>query len=324
MKILITGASGFLGEKLKQRVKQKGFSLICSYKPKSFTNKININKNQIFISNNIFKKTDWSKALKKVSCIIHCAGKAHIIDKKKNTSLKMFSDINEEGTINLANQAVKHGVKRFIFISSIGVNGAYSQPKKKFTNLDKPRPIDNYAISKFEAEKKLLKMAKKKNLEVVIIRPPIIYGENVKGNFLRLLKLIDKFYILPLPFLNIKNKRSIIGVDNLIDLIMICITHKRAKNKVFLASDQHDLFFTDLITKISILMKKKVFLFPFPFFILKFICNILGKRRDLDRLVQCLQIDYTDTKNILGWSSKKTSDEGLMKMVKSFKDNKSK
>ena len=214
----------------------------------------------------------------------------------------------------LAEEAAKVGVKRFIFLSSIGVNGISTKKSEKFTSKDTPAPIENYAISKLRAEEALLDVSKKTGLEVVIIRLPLVYGERVKGNFLRLINIINKGFLL--PFGKIDNLKSFIGLDNLIDLIIYCIDHPNATGKILLASDGEDISTPDLIKKLSNAMGKPKRLFPFPIRIIKSIGKIFKKSYEVERLLSSLRIDNSDTQKLLGWKPPFTLDEGLLNTVK--------
>jgi nucleoside-diphosphate-sugar epimerase len=316
MKILITGSSGFLGNALQIELKKRGFLYRCiTRQDKSFLKNKLQNEENFFVED-INSHTDWSKPLYNIKCVIHCAARAHIINEKEVDSLAAYRKINVEGTRNLAEQASIAGVKRLVFISSIGVNGPFTGNSTFFSHNDYPVPVDNYAISKLEAEQALKEVSAKTGLEVVIIRPPSIYGPGVKGNFLRLLNLIN--YGLPLPFGRINNLRSYIGLDNLVDFIICCMEHPKASGQIFLVSDGVDLSTRDLIKKISIIMKKNIFFFPVPIFLLRFLSYIIGKHKDLERLVNSLQIDYSWSTKILGWSPPKSLEHGLIKMTESY------
>ena len=248
-------------------------------------------------------------------CIVHCAGKAHTMNDTDN--LVAYQSANILGTKNLAEQAVLAGVKRFIFLSSVKVNGEstgnFDDPKI-FTNNDTPNPQDNYAISKFEAEKVLWEIASKTNLEVVIVRLPLVYGTSVKGNLNRLIKLINSK--IPLPFADIKNKRSLIGIDNLVDVLVRCIEHPNAAGKTFLVSDGEDLSTSELINIIASGMNQSVKLFRLPRALFKFFGFILMRQSQIDRLTGSLQIDNSYAREILNWTPPVSVEEGIKRMVK--------
>jgi nucleoside-diphosphate-sugar epimerase len=218
-----------------------------------------------------------------------------------------------EGTRNLAFQAAAKGVKRFIFISSIKVNGERTEGFLSFKNTDIPKPEGIYAISKWEAEQSLHSISKQTGLEIVIIRTPIVYGQEVKGNFYRLINFIDRGF--PLPFGKVNNLRSYVALDNLVDLIICCINHLKAAGQTFLVSDGEDLSIPDLIKKIAFILKKKPFLFPVPISFMKFSGKIMGKSREIDRLVSSLRLDCSHTLSLLNWNRSISVDEALFKTV---------
>ena len=309
-KILVTGANGFIGNKICENLMFNKFDVIATVRNK---NKINKNLKNTFTTGEIDGNTNWSNTLKNIDCIIHCAAKSQTISKKKVISLQDYRKINVNGTKNLAEQAVKAGVRRFIFISSIKVNGEKTLQNSSFKHDDEPMPQNNYAISKLEAEQLLLEISRRSSLEVVIIRPPLVYGPNVKGNFLRLVKLA--YHRIPFPILNIKNSRSLVGLENLVDLISHCINHKAAPGEVFLVSDGQDLSTPELIKKLGLAMGKFQILIPIPIFILNFFFNIFGKSEELDRLVSSLKLDCSHTNNLLNWYPPKNISENIFKTV---------
>ena len=318
--ILVTGASGFIGSALSYYLNTKGYNLKLAVRSKQNISKNLLNKFKVYEIGNINKNTNWNEILLGVECIIHCASRAHIIKETKLDSLGVYREINVEGAVNLANQAKKKGVKRLIFISSIGVNGIFSKKSKIFTNNDVPSPIENYAISKWEAEEGLKKISSQGVMELVIIRPPLVYGPGVKGNFLRLLNLVKSG--VPLPLKNIDNKRSMLGLDNLLDFIACCIQHPRASGQTFLISDSTSLSTSDLIKKIGIEMNKSPFLFYVPVFFLKCIGAIIRKSREIDRLLGSYQIDMRHTYQELGWKPPFDMDTCLKKTINWYLDYK--
>jgi len=312
-KILVTGANGFIGHNLYKNLIKLNYSVKGT--ARNFDTVL-INCDTKYISvGNIDSKTNWDHALEGVDCVIHCAGKAHVINKKDE--LDIYRVINKDGTKHLAEQAVKAKVKRLIFLSSVKVNGEstgnFDDPII-FTNDDTPNPKDNYAISKFEAEQALWEIASKTNLEIVIVRLPLVYGKEVKGNLKRLIKLIKSK--IPLPFADIKNKRSLIGIDNLVDVLARCIEHPKAAGKTFLVSDGEDLSTTELINIIASELNRSVKLFWLPRAVLKFFGFILMKQSQIDRLIGSFQIDNRYVKEILNWTPPVSIEEGIKRMVK--------
>lgn len=308
-KILITGASGFIGQNLiKKSLKLDYFVHVMTRKHLDFSNFSNL---KFFFIDNINSKDKLNEALQGIDCVIHCAGKTNIGSNADN-----FKLINVQFTKNLAECAFKSGVKRFIFLSSIKVNGENASKEseiKVFDQNDDPNPQDSYAISKKEAEKLLQDIALKTSLEVVIVRLPLVYGSGVKGNLKRLIKLIK--LRVPLPFKKIKNKRSLIGIDNVVDLIIQCIEHPNASGKTFLVSDGKDLSTPELIKLIASAMGQSVKLFSFPVSLLKFFGFIFRKQDEIDRLTGSLQIDISHTNEILNWKPPVSVEEGIRRMV---------
>jgi nucleoside-diphosphate-sugar epimerase len=311
MNIGVTGASGFIGSSLCAHLLENHHNLKCSVrdlKKSTLQKKDNL---KIVVDGNIHQKNDWLEFLSGTECIIHCANLTRTIKKKDEFIL---NEVNVKATENLAKQAAVNGVKRLIFLSSVKVNGERTVKSSSFKFNDFPQPQNAYGISKLEAEQALWKISKQTGLEIVIIRAPLVYGENVKGNFLSLLNLIDKG--IPLPFAGVNNLRSFVGLDNLIDLIICCIDNPKAAGQIFLVSDGEDLSTSDLIKKIAEAMGKTPRLFSLPIFILKFIGRIIGKSLETDRLLDSLQVDSSYTHQILGWRPPFSIDEGLLKTVK--------
>jgi nucleoside-diphosphate-sugar epimerase len=314
MKILLTGVTGFIGTELIQELSNKNFdlSVILRHKTDYLPSVI-----KQFVIGDFAKHTDYSNALTDIDCVIHLAGKAHVIDKSKTSVLDEFRLINADLSLNIAKQAAAAGVNRFVFLSSIGVNG--NQNIKPFLESDEPNPQEPYAISKHEAEQKLFKLAKETDMGVVIIRPPLVYGANAPGNFGRLMSWANKKYPMPLPLGLVGNSRSLVAIDNLVDFIVTCVTHKNAANEVFLVSDREDLSTTQLLRKIAKTFDKKVFLLPVPVGLMIFMAGLLGRRADATRLFSSLRVDSSKAKELLDWNPKITMDEQLLKIAKAQK-----
>ena len=308
--ILITGANGFVGSNLILSLAQITDLNIYATSSAKFVN--NTKAKKIFTQYELLKNTDWSDPIKNIDCIVHCAARVHVMNDLNIDPLNEYRKINVEGTVNLAKQAKKNGIKRFIFISSIKVNGEKTDQGNLFFNNDDPKPEDPYAISKMEAESKLLELAKNSTMEVVIIRPCLVYGSGMKGNFRSLFKLVK--LRIPLPFKTINNKRSFIAIDNLIDLIKVCITHKNAKNKIFLASDDNDISTKRMLQLIAKSLKIKLVLFALPISLIRFGSKLIGKSGIAQRLTESLQVDISETKEILGWTPVVTTEEALKKI----------
>ena len=236
------------------------------------------------------------------------------MDDRSVHPLAEFRKSNVEGTLNLARQAASAGLRRFIFISSIKVNGESTSAGRYFCPFDAPAPEDPYGISKMEAERGLMQLASETGMEVVIIRPPLVYGPGVKGNFASLIKLMGKG--LPLPLGAINNKRSLVGIDNLVDLIIRCIDHPAAANQVFLAGDGEDLSTTELLRGLAEAMGRAARLIPVPAALLSLGATLLGKRAVAQRLLGSLQVDISKTRQLLGWEPPVSVKEGLRRCVR--------
>ena len=286
MKILITGQNGFIGKALFNSLQQQKHQVRGTVRNKQKTQK---NKD-ILVVGNIDSTTDWKDPLTDVEVVIHLANRAHVLNDQVRDPLAIFREVNVAGTIQLAKQAVESGVKRFIFVSSIKVNGEQTS-KHPFTVNDKPNPQDPYAISKLEAENTLRKIAQKSSMEIVIIRPPLVYGQGVKGNFQRLSRLVELG--IPLPFSSIKNKRSLISLDNLLQILSKAVIDPAVANQTLLVSDDIDLSTPQLIKKIANSIGKPARLFPFPIKLLKVIGRLTGQSEIINRLTENLQIDGT-------------------------------
>jgi nucleoside-diphosphate-sugar epimerase len=309
-KLLITGGNGFIGKAICENLKSLNYLVkITSRK------NIKINDNRITSYNigEIDKQTKWINVLDDIDCVIHCAAKTHFVNNIKKSSLFSYKKVNIEGTVNLAEKAAACGVKRFIFLSSIKVNGEKTLKSRIFKHNDIPKPEDAYGISKWEAEKALWKISKKTGLEIVIIRAPLVYGSGVKGNLNRLINLVKLG--IPLPFSQINNRRSLIGIDNLVDIIIQCIDNPKVVGKTFLVSDGKDLSTPELINLIALSMGKKANLFPLPIFILKFLGLIFGRREEISRLIGSLKIDNSHLKKVLNWAPLVSAEDGIKKMI---------
>ena len=313
-KICVTGANGFIGSYLCKALKLSDKSFLGFVRD----NSIYSSKIDTISVGDIASVTNWSDYLKGCDCIVHCAGKAHIMKEKKNHN--SYRLINTESTRLLAEQAAKVGVKKFIFLSTIKVNGENSDninDRKIFTNSDLPDPKDEYSKSKFEAEKLLWEISAKTGLDVVILRLPLVYGNGVKGNLSRLMKLVNLG--IPLPFSSIDNKRSLIGIDNLIDVLIRCIDNSEAAGKTFLVSDDEDISTPQILKYISAYSERTLNLFPMPKLLLKFFGILLGRQKEIDRLIGSLKIDISYTKAVLNWSPPISVEEGIRRMVQKKK-----
>jgi UDP-glucose 4-epimerase len=275
-----------------------------------------INVKSILIDN-ISPSTDWGAILMGASVVVHCAARVHVMNDKTADSMAAFQLVNVEGTLNLARQAAEAGVRRFVFVSSIKVNGEVTEFGRPFLADDIPAPFDPYGMSKLQAEEGLIRISQEKGMEVVIVRPPLVYGSGVKANFESLLKLVASG--MPLPLGSIKNSRSLVALENLVDLLLVCIRHPEAAGHVFLVSDGEDISTTDLLKKIAVLMGKKSKLIPMQPRWLESLAFLIGKRAVLQRLCSNLQVDIEKTRQILGWEPILTLEQGLKNTIKGMR-----
>jgi nucleoside-diphosphate-sugar epimerase len=311
MKLLVTGASGFIGNKLCQALLARGDTVVAVAR-----GQVKVNNSVTIVNKVLTKNTDWKDSLKDVDVVIHLAGRAHVMKDAADNPYQAYADINIHATKHLAEQAALSGVKRFIYLSSVKVNGERTN-EVAFNEKDRPQPEDDYGTTKFEAEKALINIAKDTSMEVVIIRPPLVYGEGVKANFKSLIKLAQ--LNIPLPFGGINNKRSFVFIENLIDFILLCTDHPKAANQTFLISDDDDVSTTQLIKYIKDASGKNHFLLPVPQSWLNFLFTLIGKSSLSDRLCGNLQVDITKAKTLLNWKPPYRVREGIERTVRDSK-----
>ncbi|MRI34314.1 nucleoside-diphosphate sugar epimerase [Endozoicomonas sp. OPT23] len=303
--ILITGATGFVGKALLDQ-------LLCNdqFEVSAALRSANsLDYCKAHVVGDLNGETVWTEALTGQQVVIHTAARAHIMKDEVEDPLAEYRQVNVEGTLNLARQAAMAGVKRFIFISSIKVNGEQTGNGQSFGADDLPSPGDAYGVSKWEAEQGLKKLAIETGIEVVIIRPPLVYGPGAKGNFSSMVKLVGSG--VPLPLGAIHNQRSLVALDNLIDLIITCVDHPAATNQTFIAGDGQDLSTTDLLSSVSKAMGRPSRLVAVPSSLLMLGATILGKKAMAQRLLGSLQVDIAKTQSLLGWVPPLSVDEGL-------------
>lgn len=301
LRIVVTGGTGYIGNRLLQYLAEHPVLLISLCR-RLTSLAYSENVTQVLMTDLAALPHD-ADFLRGSDVAIHLAAKAHVTGE----SLSEFQRINTEATLNFAKLCANSGIKRFIFLSSIGVNGISSNTAFRVT--DHPLPVEDYAVSKLEAEIGLRQIAADTGMEVVIIRPPLVYGPNAPGNFGKLAKLAQKN--LPLPLGAIKNQRSLVALDNLVDLIVTCIDHPKASNQTFLVSDDQDVSTTELLQMMTHAAGKKPRLLPVPMSWLQLAGKLTGKSAVIDRLCGSLQVDISHTKQTLGWTPPISVKEGI-------------
>ena len=315
--IFVTGASGFVGRVVCERALSLGMRVKGSYRSLSSESRVPSGVEKIHIPS-VDGSTDWSKALIGVNEIVHTAARVHVLRDSAVDRLAEFRRVNVAGTLKLARQAAEAGARRLIYISSIGVNGAetFDMP---FRADDKVAPHSPYAVSKYEAELGLRQIAQETGLEAVIIRPPLVFGPGAPGNFNRLLLIVHRG--IPLPLGAIRNRRSLVALDNLVDLIVTCLNHPAAANQTFLVSDGEDISTTVLLRRTAAAMGRPTRLFPVPGPVVRVAARLLGKGDLAQQLCGSLQVDMSKTRNLLGWTPPVSVDEALNQTARYFLAN---
>ena len=343
MNVLVTGANGFIARALCKRMLADGYQVRGAVRDGRQMTVLPSGVERVQIGN-IGPKTDWSKALAGIGAIVHLAARVHVMHDRAADPLSAFRQVNVAGTERLAQQAAEAGVKRMVYLSSVKVNGESTgdesrgqrsevrsrrsevggrrsevrcrggEPKQFFSEEDVPEPQDSYAVSKWEAEQVLRDVAADTGLEVVILRPPLVYGPFVKANFLRLFEIVKLG--IPLPLANINNRRSFIFLGNLIDAIIACIVQKNAANQTYLVSDGQDISIPGLIRQIALALGKPARLFPIHPFFLQLAGKLSGKSGAVNRLLGSLMIDSSKIHRQLGWKPPHTMEYGLKETAK--------
>lgn len=314
---LVTGGSGFLGRALIERLVQlPDCSVVAPVRATSAVLPAGVRQLPLTCLNGT---NDWSEALANVDVVVHAAARVHVMKEVASDPLGEFREVNTEATLNLARQAAASGTKRFIFISSIKVNGEGAEPGTVYSADDVPAPIDPYGISKLEAEQGLKELAAVTGMEVVIIRPVLVYGPGVKANFLSMMRWLYRG--VPLPFGAVHNQRSLVAIDNLVDFIVTCSDHPAAANQVFLVSDGEDVSTTQLLRKLAGALGKPAILLPIPAWLMSGAATLLGQRTLSDRILGSLQVDISKNRQLLGWTPPVTLDKALSQTAQHFLDS---
>ncbi len=313
--VLVTGASGFVGRRLVASLLGAGQAVRAACRsPQTFA--AGICTAELSLVGDLDAATDWRHALDGVDAVVHLAARVHVMRERTDDPLAEFRRVNVEGTLALARQAAAAGVRRFVFVSSIKVNGEATRPGLPFTADDVPAPLDAYGISKHEAETGLMALSTQTGMEVVVIRPVLVYGPGVGANFRSMMRWLQKG--IPLPLGAVDNKRSMVAIDNLVNLIRLCIDHPAAAGQTFLAGDGEDLSTPDLLRRVARAMNGQARLFSVPAGLLVAAANILGKGTVAQRLCGSLQVDIAKNRSVLGWSPPVTVDEGLAITARHF------
>ncbi len=317
-RILVTGGSGFIGQSLCPVLLNAGHKVRITKRTLPIDHKTH--DVECIAVGDIDQHTDWTWALEDVDAVVHLAGRAHVMRETETDSLAAYRHVNVDGTKRLAEQAAAQGIKRFIFISSIKVNGERTTDSP-YSETDTPAPEDVYGQTKWEAEQSLTAIAEQTGLELVIIRPPLVYGPGVKGNLLTLLKVCHNG--IPLPLASIKNSRSFIFVENLADAVSKCLTHEKAAGETFLIRDGEDLATPALVRQIADSLKVQARLLPVPPALLRALGAVIGRSGTASKLLDSLQVDDRKIRSLLGWTPPHSMVEGLDRTATWFSSSRS-
>jgi nucleoside-diphosphate-sugar epimerase len=304
--VLVTGATGFVGQALCAQLRRQGYGVRAAVrKQRSASDGL---ADQVLVEE-LDAHTDWAAAVSGASAVVHLAARVHVMADTASDPLADFRRVNVQGTLRLAQQAAEAGARRFIYISSIKALGEVTQPGQAFTEESPTRPVDAYGVSKLEAEQGLRELAAKMGLDVVIIRPPLVYGPGVKANFAALMRAVQRG--VPLPLGAVHNARSLVGIDNLVDFMVTCLTHPQAVNQTFMVSDGQDLSTTALIRAMAQAAGVPARLLPVPVWALKAAARVLGSGDAMQRLCGNLQVDSQKARAVLHWTPPVSVAEGL-------------
>ncbi|HXV12370.1 MAG TPA: SDR family oxidoreductase [Burkholderiales bacterium] len=312
-RILVTGASGFIGSALVPALKAAGYATRCAVRrlPEQRSHDA-----ETAAVGDIDGTTEWAEALRDVETVVHLAARTHVLRETASDPLAAYRRVNVDGTRQLATQAAAAGVRRLVFLSSIKVNGerTFARP---YTEDDTPQPEDAYGITKWEAEQALRAIERETGLQVVVLRPPLVYGPGVKGNFLRLMKLVSRGW--PLPLASVRNQRSLVYLGNLVEAILACIKTPAAAGRTYLVSDGHDLSTPDLVRALAECLGVPPHLYPFPPSLLMLGASLVGKREEAARVLGSLQVESSRIRKELGWQPPHTMEEGLTETARWFR-----
>lgn len=310
LKLLITGSTGFVGSALARAAIVRGLHVRAGVRRPPVRSIVGADYVQL---NDFSDRNAYIQALAGIDVVVHCAARVHVMNDTAPDILAAFRLVNVEGTLALARYAEAAGVKRFVFVSSVKVNGESTHAGRPFRETDVAAPQDPYGISKHEAEEGLRRLAATTGMDVTIIRPPLVYGPGVKANFAALMNAIERNF--PLPLGAVRNQRSLVSLDNLVDLILLCLDHPQASNQTFLVSDDQDLSIADLVRAMARATCKQVRLIPVPVWLLQASARLVGKRAAIQRMCGNLQVDISKAKEQLGWTPLISVDEGLRRVI---------
>lgn len=320
MNFLFTGARGFVGTIALAAFSRKGHVLraVASQHSRNdqADNAIKVDWRQMSLKEG---ESGWASLLVDIDVIIHLAARVHIMHDDASNPLEEFRKVNVAGTENLARAAAASGVKRLVYVSSVKVNGEETHSGRRYTEVDVPAPQDPYGISKWEAEQALHRVAQETGLEVVIVRPPLVYGAGVKGNFVQMLKVLAKG--IPLPLASVNNLRSLVYVENLVDALILCATHPAAAGQTYLVSDGEDISTPELLHRLGVAMGHPARLIPCPEVVLKLLGKLAGRSGQVERLLGSLQVDSGKIRRELNWTPPYSLQQGLQETAEWYRRN---
>jgi nucleoside-diphosphate-sugar epimerase len=306
MRVAVIGAGGFVGQPVTRRLLAQGVDVRPIVRTPAGL------PGERIISD--VDEADWDALLEGVDAVIHLIARVHIVTDRAENPLADNRRINTAGTLKIAEAAARAGAKRFVFVSTIKVNGENNPPGKPFTADEEPTPLDAYGVSKREAELGLFELSRRTGMEVTVVRPPLVYGPKVRANFLSMMKWVRRG--VPLPFGRVTgNRRSMVGIDNLVDLIVTLLTHEKAPGQIFFASDGHDVSTRELLTMLATAMGRKARLLPVPVGLMRAAAKAAGKGATANRVLGSLQVDIAKTRDLLGWTPPVSMEEGLRRTV---------
>lgn len=316
-KVLITGASGFVGRALCESLVACGAEVTGAIRGSKASAVATTGTRTVWVGN-VDSRTEWMRAVNGIDCVVHLAARVHVRRQVADKAYGEFREVNVAGSEQLAREAANAGVQRLVYVSTIKVNGEYTTDRP-FSSSDAPHPVDAYAHSKREAESALAEIGRQTGMEIVVIRPPLVYGPGVKGNFLSMLRAIRAG--VPLPLASCTNSRSLLGLTNFVDLLILCIRHPAAAGQTFLAADGEDLSTPELVKRLALALGKRARLFSVPRPLLRVASRLVGKPELYDRLCASLQVDISQARRTLGWTPSLSVDAELMRTALWFLGN---